>query len=146
MEDSMEKVMHDFFTREIKPFLAPYVIGNSQPMPYLPEDREYILTVMKTRKGNMKVGIIPLDDEMCKIYDIPGHRKARKAELICNYISDIYANYKVESTSYMILKREDKKITSINLSDRIKLSQALFVCQITGIDIKNIMYDMEAAV
>ncbi len=146
MGESIEDIMHDFFVSEIKPVLAPYVIGYNQPVPYLSQDKEYILTIMKTRKGNLKAGIIPLDEEMCKVYDIPGHRKSKKAELICNYISEVYENYRIESTAYMILKRDDRKIVSINLSDRIKLSQALFICRIIGIDIKNIMYDMEAVV
>ena len=34
MGESIEDIMHDFFVNEIKPVLAPYVIGYNQPVPY----------------------------------------------------------------------------------------------------------------
>lgn len=112
LDEAEREYAHEYFEAAIKPCLAPWIIGKLQPFPYLLEHELYMIAVLRTKRGNEKLGIIQCTSPVIpRIIEIPVGRKGviLVEELILEYSSEIFEYYKVESKSLMRITRKNLK-------------------------------------
>ncbi len=51
--------LEEYFNSEIAPFLAPVIVGERQPFPFLKNKDIYAAAVLQKKNGKKKIGIIP---------------------------------------------------------------------------------------
>lgn len=51
--------LEEYFNSEIAPFLAPVIVGDRQPFPFLKNKDIYAAAVLQKKSGKKKIGIIP---------------------------------------------------------------------------------------
>jgi len=117
-----------YFEHEVRPLLAPQVVGRKQPFPFLRNKAIYAVVILgakknvksgkntkgakndKTGKGE-KLGIIPCSiDVLPRLVRMPQHpnRYMLMEELILHYVAQIFTHFEVKSKSLIrVLRNAD---------------------------------------
>ncbi|MCD8152774.1 MAG: polyphosphate kinase 1, partial [Clostridiales bacterium] len=117
-----------YFEHEVRPLLAPQVVGRKQPFPFLRNKAIYAVVILgakknvksgkntkgakndKTGKGE-KLGIIPCSiDVLPRLARMPQHpnRYMLMEELILHYVAQIFTHFEVKSKSLIrVLRNAD---------------------------------------
>lgn len=96
-----------YFQHEIRPLLAPQIVGKKQPFPFLKNKAIYAMVVL-SKKGRDKLGIVPCSvDVFPRMVRIPDHknRYILMEELILHYVSQIFDHYDIKSKSLIRIVR-----------------------------------------
>jgi len=113
-----------YFEHEIRPLLAPQVVGKKQPFPFLKNKAIYAVVILGSKKNskndrkndkkndkNVKLGIVPCTlDVLPRLARIPDHpnRYILMEELILHYVSRIFSHFEIKSKSLIrILRNAD---------------------------------------
>lgn len=100
-----------YFEHEIRPLLAPQIVGKKQPFPFLKNKAIYAMVVLYGKKGRDKLGIVPCSvDVFPRMVRIPNHpnRFILMEELILHFVSRIFERYEIRSKSLIrILRNAD---------------------------------------
>lgn len=99
-----------YFQHEIRPLLAPQIVGKKQPFPFLKNKAIYAVVVLG-KKGRDKLGIVPCSVEVFpRMVRIPEHnnRFILMEELILHYMEQIFEHYDIRSKSLIrVLRNAD---------------------------------------
>ncbi|MCD7982251.1 MAG: polyphosphate kinase 1 [Clostridiales bacterium] len=117
-----------YFEHEVRPLLAPQVVGKKQPFPFLKNKAIYAVVILGPRKSsksdkksdrkndrknekNVKLGIVPCTlDVLPRLARIPDHpnRYILMEELILHYVGRIFSHFEIRSKSLIrILRNAD---------------------------------------
>ncbi len=113
-----------YFEHDIRPLLAPQVVGKKQPFPFLKNKAIYAVVILGSKKNsksdkkgekkndkNVKLGIVPCTlDVLPRLARIPDHpnRYILMEELILHYVSRIFSHFEIKSKSLIrILRNAD---------------------------------------
>ena len=100
--------LEEYFNSEIAPFLAPVIVGERQPFPFLKNKDIYAAAVLQKKNGKKKIGIIP-----CGSGVIPRLIQVGKSsgtyilseELILHFAPQVFKEYTVKSKSLLRITR-----------------------------------------
>ncbi|MCD8230662.1 MAG: polyphosphate kinase 1 [Clostridiales bacterium] len=114
-----------YFEHEVRPLLAPQVVGKKQPFPFLRNKAIYAVVILgpkktvksgkngksiKTGKSD-KLGIVPCSiDVLPRLVRMPDHpnRYMLMEELILHYVAQIFTHFEIKSKSLIrILRNAD---------------------------------------
>lgn len=99
-----------YFAHEVRPLLAPQIVGKKQPFPFL-KNKDIYAVVVIGKKGHEKLGIVPCSvDVFPRLVRIPDHENKYilMEELILHYVSQIFEHYDIRSKSLIrILRNAD---------------------------------------
>ena len=100
--------LEEYFNSEIAPFLAPVIVGERQPFPFLKNKNIYAAAVLQKKNGKREIGIIP-----CGSGVIPRLIQVGKSsgtyilseELILHFAPRVFKEYTVKSKSLLRITR-----------------------------------------
>lgn len=105
---SESKYLEEYFMKEIVPLLSVMIVGRKQPFPFLKGQEIYALTVLGTRNGKKKIGIIPCSSSVFpRLIRIPTKDDTYMLveELILHFLPKVYKGYKVLEKSVIRVTR-----------------------------------------
>ncbi|MCC8141292.1 MAG: polyphosphate kinase 1 [Lachnospiraceae bacterium] len=102
-----------YFEHEIRPLLAPQVVGKKQPFPFLKDKAIYAVVVLGPKKASKsyksdKLGIVPCSiDVLPRLVRIPDYpnRYILMEDLILHYLARIFSHFEVKSRSLIRIIR-----------------------------------------
>ncbi len=110
------RYLEAYFELEVRPLLAPQVVGKKQPFPFLKDKAIYAVVVLGPKKASKsyksdKLGIVPCSiDALPRLVRIPDYpnRYILMEELILHYVARIFSHFEVKSKSLIrILRNAD---------------------------------------
>ncbi len=103
-----------YFEQEVRPLLAPQVVGKKQPFPFLKDKAIYAVVVLGAKKSSGKsdkLGIVPCSiDVLPRLVPVKTHpnRYILMENLILHYLSRVFSHFEVKSSSLIrILRNAD---------------------------------------
>ena len=119
------------FDNEILPFLAPHIVDQKHPFPFLCSKEKYVVAAMTTRSGSDKIGIVPqgkLPDYFAVTMD--GRTKVFfTSDIIERYIERVFPKKKIVQAFTMRITR------NADLA-----AEDAFAAE--GLDFRSVMQDM----
>ncbi len=102
-----------YFEHEVRPLLAPQVVGKKQPFPFLKNKAIYAVVILGPKKASKayksdKLGIVPCSiDVLPRLVRIPDYpnRYMLMEELIIHYLGRIFSHFEVKSKSLIRIIR-----------------------------------------
>ncbi len=100
-----------YFEQEVRPLLAPQVVGRKQPFPFLKNKAIYAAVVLGPKKSSTKsdkLGIVPCSiDVLPRLVRIPGETKKYilMEELILHYMNKVFSHFEVKSKALIRIVR-----------------------------------------
>ncbi|MCD8299963.1 MAG: polyphosphate kinase 1 [Clostridiales bacterium] len=102
-----------YFEHEVRPLLAPQVVGRKQPFPFLKNQAIYAVVILGPKKASKayksdKLGIVPCSiDVLPRLVRIPDYpnRYMLMEELIIHYLGRIFSHFEVKSKSLIRIVR-----------------------------------------
>lgn len=111
MDEQDVEYLTAYFEHEIRPLLAPQIVGKKQPFPFLKNKAIYAMVVIVGKKGRDKLGIVPCSmDVLPRMVRIPNHpnRFILMEELILHFVAQVFDRYEIRSKSLIrILRNAD---------------------------------------
>ncbi len=110
------RYLEAYFEHEVRPLLAPQVVGKKQPFPFLKDKAIYAVVVLGPKKASKssksdKLGIVPCSiDALPRLVRIPDYpnRYILMEELILHFVARIFSHFEVKSKSLIrILRNAD---------------------------------------
>ncbi|MCQ2558990.1 MAG: polyphosphate kinase 1, partial [Oscillospiraceae bacterium] len=102
-----EKLLGNYFMKNIVPFLSVMIVGNQQPFPFLTNRDIYALAILPTKKGE-KIGLIPCSSNVFpRLISVP-HREntyVLAEELILHFMPKVYPGYRIREKSLIRVTR-----------------------------------------
>lgn len=100
--------MEHYFDTEISPLISPIVVGKQQPFPFLKSKEIYAVALLKTKRSNEKIAIVPCHSDICKrLISVPSNENKYLLveEIILHFLPKIFENYKIKSKSLIRMIR-----------------------------------------
>ena len=100
--------LEEYFTSEIAPFLAPVIVGERQPFPFLKNKDIYAAAVLQKKNGKKKIGIIPCGSGVIPRLIQVGKNSGTyilSEELILHFAPQVFKEYTVKSKSLLRITR-----------------------------------------
>ena len=100
--------MEHYFDTEISPLISPIVVGKQQPFPFLKSKEIYAVALLKTKRSNEKIAIVPCHSDICKrLVSVPSNENKYLLveEIILHFLPKIFENYKIKSKSLIRMIR-----------------------------------------
>ena len=97
-----------YFDREILPLLSPNTVSKKQPFPFIKNNEIYAMSVLGTKNGKKRIGIIPCETGMFnRLIEIPGNEGSYMLaeELILHFLPDVFTGYEVIEKSLVRVTR-----------------------------------------
>ena len=95
-----------YFERELKPLLAPQVVGKKQPFPFLRNKEIYLLLSLETKNNNEKIGIIPCSSPVFgRLVSVGGNKYILTEELIKSFADMVFDRYIIREKSLIRVTR-----------------------------------------
>ncbi len=90
-----EALLQKYFRRSILGFLSPQIVSGKHTFPFLKNNATYVAVQLKTKSGDLKVGIVPVED-MERVHFVhmkSGSYFALTEELIYHFADIIFTGY-----------------------------------------------------
>lgn len=100
--------LEEYFNSEIAPFLAPVIVGERQPFPFLKNKDIYAAAVLQKKNGKKKIGIIPCGSGVIPRLIQVGKNSGTyilSEELILHFVPQVFKEYTVKSKSLLRITR-----------------------------------------
>ena len=100
--------LEEYFNSEIAPFLAPVIVGDRQPFPFLKNKDIYAAAVLQKKNGKKKIGIIPCGSGVIPRLIQVGKNSGTyilSEELILHFAPQVFKEYTVKSKSLLRITR-----------------------------------------
>lgn len=100
--------LEEYFNSEIAPFLAPVIVGERQPFPFLKNKDIYAAAVLQKKNGKKKIGIIPCGSGVIPRLIQVGKNSGTyilSEELILHFAPRVFKEYTVKSKSLLRITR-----------------------------------------
>lgn len=100
--------LEEYFNSEIAPFLAPVIVGDRQPFPFLKNKDIYAAAVLQKKSGKKKIGIIPCGSGVIPRLIEVGKNSGTyilSEELILHFVPQVFKEYTVKSKSLLRVTR-----------------------------------------
>jgi len=100
--------LEEYFNSEIAPFLAPVIVGERQPFPFLKNKDIYAAAVLQKKNGKKKIGIIPCGSGVIPRLIQVGKNSGTyilSEELILHFAPQVFKEYAVKSKSLLRITR-----------------------------------------
>ncbi len=100
--------LEEYFNSEIAPFLAPVIVGERQPFPFLKNKDIYAAAVLQKKNGKKKIGIIPCGSGVIPRLIQVGKNSGTyilSEELILHFAPQVFKEYTVKSKSLLRITR-----------------------------------------
>ncbi|MGN0598735.1 MAG: polyphosphate kinase 1 [Oscillospiraceae bacterium] len=100
--------LEEYFNSEIAPFLAPVIVGDRQPFPFLKNKDIYAAAVLQKKNGKKKIGIIPCGSGVIPRLIEVGKNSGTyilSEELILHFVPQVFKEYTVKSKSLLRVTR-----------------------------------------
>lgn len=100
--------LEEYFNSEIAPFLAPVIVGDRQPFPFLKNKDIYAAAVLQKKSGKKKIGIIPCGSGVIPRLIEVGKKSGTyilSEELILHFVPQVFKEYTVKSKSLLRVTR-----------------------------------------
>lgn len=100
--------LEEYFNSEIAPFLAPVIVGERQPFPFLKNKDIYAAAVLQKKNGKKKIGIIPCGSGVIPCLIQVGKNSGTyilSEELILHFAPQVFKEYTVKSKSLLRITR-----------------------------------------
>ncbi|MFQ7291462.1 MAG: polyphosphate kinase 1 [Monoglobales bacterium] len=95
-----------YFERELKPLLAPQVVGKKQPFPFLRNKEIYLLLSLETKNNNEKIGIIPCSSPVFgRLVSVGDNKYILTEELIKCFADIVFDRYIIREKSLIRVTR-----------------------------------------
>ena len=95
-----------YFEREIKPLLAPQIVGKKQPFPFLRNKEIYLILSLETKNNNEKIGIIPCTSSVFgRLASLGSGKYMLTEELIKHFASSVFDRYTIKEKSLIRVTR-----------------------------------------
>lgn len=95
-----------YFERELKPLLAPQVVGKKQPFPFLRNKEIYLLLSLETKNNNEKIGIIPCSSPVFgRLVAVGDNKYILTEELIKCFADIVFDRYIIREKSLIRVTR-----------------------------------------
>ncbi|MGN0604682.1 MAG: polyphosphate kinase 1 [Oscillospiraceae bacterium] len=100
--------LEEYFNSEIAPFLAPVIVGDRQPFPFLKNKDIYAAAVLQKKSGKKKIGIIPCGSGVIPRLIEVGKNSGTyilSEKLILHFVPQVFKEYTVKSKSLLRVTR-----------------------------------------
>ncbi len=90
-----EGLLQKYFRRSILGFLSPQIVSDKHSFPFLKNNATYVAVQLKTKSGDLKVGIVPVEDmeRLHFVHMKSGSYFALTEELIYQFADIIFSGY-----------------------------------------------------
>ena len=99
--------LQNIFKNKIAPFVAPFIVERKHPLPFFENEQLVIGVTLRTKKGNVRFGFIPIPDALARVIWLPstaGHFILLE-ELILMFAHRIFHKFKVEEKAIFMIVR-----------------------------------------
>ena len=106
LEVQERKYLKSYFKEQILPMLSPQIVDVNHPFPHL-QNKEIYAIANLTRKGETKLGIVPLSSMLPDVVYLPGGdlRFVRMEIVLLEYMDLIFEQYVVTDKNYICVTR-----------------------------------------
>ena len=106
------KQVNRFFKKELLPILSPILIGPNHPVPHLVNKRMNAVAMLKNKKGERAVGIVPVPAHVSPYLLLEdGMRYVRTENILLHWLPALFDAYTVkESCNEDDFRRQMKKL------------------------------------
>ncbi len=119
-----------YYKNKIFPLLSPIIIGPHHPLPHLVNKQLYVITLLKDKKNNLSIGIVPVLETLPSYLRLENsNHYIRMENIILNRASSIFGD------NYQVI---EKCIISATRNGDISLDDEKF--EDSDIDIRNVFY------
>ena len=108
IEKEDRNYLERYFEAEVAPVISPSIVGKRQPFPFLRNKEIYAVVVLETKKGKVKLGIIPCSSAgIQRLIPVPGKTGTYmlSEELILHFVSKIFKGYHIKAKSLLRITR-----------------------------------------
>lgn len=103
-----EKILEEYFDREIAPYLSANIVSKQQPFPFLKNKDIYAVALLESKGGKTRTAIIPCSNNVFRrLIDIPTRKGTflLSEELILQFLPKFFKNYSVKEKSLIRVTR-----------------------------------------
>lgn len=103
-----EKILEEYFDREIAPYLSANIVSKQQPFPFLKNKDIYAVALLESKGGKTRTAIIPCSNNVFRrLIDIPTRKGTflLAEELILQFLPKFFKNYSVKEKSLIRVTR-----------------------------------------
>ena len=113
-----EKLVEDFFTREVMPVLSPQIIDQSHPFPHI-GNKQLNIAVSLRQQSHSVFGIIPVPSAVRRVFmpDPSELRFVLVEDVILHFADRVFAKYKVTEKAVICVTRNADIDTDAGLLD-----------------------------
>lgn len=100
------KQVNRFFKKELLPILSPILIGPNHPVPHLVNKRMNAVAMLKNKKGERAVGIVPVPAHVSPYLLLEdGMRYARTENILLHWLPSLFDAYTVKESCILTVTR-----------------------------------------
>ncbi len=113
-----EKLVEDFFAREVMPVLSPQIIDQSHPFPHI-GNKQLNIAVTLHQQNNTVFGIIPVPSAVRRVFTVdPSERRFVLVEdVILHFAGRVFEKYRVSEKAVICVTRNADIDTDAGLLD-----------------------------
>lgn len=101
-----QKQVNRFFKKELLPILSPILIGPNHPVPHLVNKRLYAVALLKNKKGERAVGIVPVPGHVPPYLLLAdGMRFVRTENILLHWLPTLFDAYTVKESCILAVTR-----------------------------------------
>ena len=102
--------LKDVFKYKVAPGLVPFVVEKGHPLPFFENEQLIVGVTLKTKKGNLRFGFIPIPADLPRLIRIPSNPKnfILVEELVALYADRVFHKFTVEDKAiFSIIRSAD---------------------------------------
>ena len=130
---SEKKFVSQYFRAKILPILSPQIVDSHHPFPHLVNKSLYIAALLRDKKENVSLGLIPVPASLPPFVMLPGEsgRFIRMENLIFSRVGDLFGSFRAEDACILSVTRnadisfDDDKFEDIDGDFRSHMSKLL---------------------
>ena len=122
------------FKTQILPILSPQIVDSHHPFPHLTSKSLYIAALLRKKKGDISLGLIPVPPSVPAFIEMPENkgRYIRMENIILSQVGELFGRFQVEDSCVLCVTRnadisfDEEKFEDINTDDfRSQMSKLL---------------------